>query len=746
MSYLSDGISKGLISLNENQSRIKYIHQNKTYNYNDPEEKVRADSFLQLALVYGYPARRIDLEVNVPRRTPNDWADLVVYNDDAHSSPYIVVECKRPDVRDEEFRQAIEQGFGNTNSLKAAFLWVTSGTLNNYYNVKDFGGREREKNIIADIPHFGKTEPAKAKFHKGGVTEDGEKAFDIAPVAPSELTRRFKQAHDALWAGGKRNPSQAFDELDKLIFCKIWDEKKARKRGEPYDFQVFTVEETSESLLERIRGLYEEGRKRDPEVFQDDIRLTLSELTTVVGYLAPIHIENTDLDSKGRAFETFLKDYFRGDAGQFFTPRPVVEFVTEVLPITNDRFVLDPACGSSGFLLYALNKVRSQANDYYNEESEPVRHRNFWHEFAENRLYGIEISEQIARTAKMNMIIHDDGHTNVIALDGLEPIEKIRRHARANNSKGYRNFERNKFDVIATNPPFGSIVKAREKGYIGDYDLGKKNFDWIEARLANISLDEKRDSQKSEILFIEQCHKFLKSGGFLAIVVPDGIFTNSSLQYVRDWIEEHFRIVAVVSLPQTAFQATGAGVKSSVLFLRKYEEQETVAIRALRQRIQDELFAEDQFSGELRRLIDDKSNALRKGDVIIQELNEFLVTNISALREQGTLDRATQRHLERETKDKITAHKLTDEYKEWKQAITDEYNEKIEAVKEALQEEYLEKVRARLSSYPIFMAIAETIGYDATGRETRINELVPIADELKRFIQAVSEGKDDFFV
>src|SRR6266853_492850 len=190
MSYFSEGISKGLISFNENQSRIKYIHQNKTYNFNDPEEKVRAETFLQLVLVYGYQTRRIDLEVNVPRRTPNDWADIVVYNDDAHSSPYIVVECKQPNVRDEEFKQAIEQGFGNSNSLKAAFLWVTSATLNSYFNVKDFGGKEREKNIIADIPRSGKTELAKAKFYKGGVTEEGDKAFDITDVAPSELTRR----------------------------------------------------------------------------------------------------------------------------------------------------------------------------------------------------------------------------------------------------------------------------------------------------------------------------------------------------------------------------------------------------------------------------------------------------------------------------------------------------------------------------------------------------------------------------
>ncbi len=311
------------------------------------------------------------------------------------------------------------------------------------------------------------------------------------------------------------------------------------------------------------------------------------------------------------------------------------------------------------------------------------------------------------------------------------------------------------------------MIKAKEKSYIGDFNLGKKNFDWIFSRLNNVKLDDDRDSQKSEILFIEQCYKFLKPDGFLAIVLPDGILTNSSLQFVRDWIEEHFRIVAVVSLPQTAFTHTGAGVKSSVLFARKYDEKQTMAIRHLKTNIQDDLFKQKRYQGEIIRLLNDKAAELKKGDSVIQEINETLVNHIEALRNQSsestlqrdsasearrrgqtevwTLNKIPEKQLIAEAKAKIKEYEKTEDYKTRRQEVADRYNEQIEAVKEALNDEYLETVREKAANYPIFMAIAEEIGYDATGRETKRNELTEIGAQLKEFIAAVVEGKDSFF-
>lgn len=408
--------------------------------------------------------------------------------------------------------------------------------------------------------------------------EDGKQCFfDLSIIDQSDLTRRFKLAHEALWASGQLNPSEAFDELDKLIFCKIWDERRPRKVGEPYDFQIITVSKKeekderkrrlieNENLCNRIKALYEEGRKRDEEVFRDNIRLTPEKIRTVVSYLESVNLSETDLDSKGRAFETFMGSFFRGNFGQYFTPREIVKFIVDVLPITHDSKVLDTSCGSGGFLLYALNKVRDKATEYYpnykNDSRQYAKWFPYWHDFAEKNLFGIEINEQISRAAKMNMIIHDDGHTNVTTSDGLVSDTVIK------ECTGNKGFEHRTFDFVITNPPFGSNIRQTEQAYLKMYQLGKKEEDWLAVKQKVGS--NTRDGQQIEVLFIEQDYHFLKEGGMLAIVLPDGILTNSSMRYVCTQIEEWFRIIAVISMPQTAFTANGAGVKSSVMFLQK---------------------------------------------------------------------------------------------------------------------------------------------------------------------------------
>ena len=317
----------------------------------------------------------------------------------------------------------------------AKYVWTTSGLKDAYYEVPR--DKPKARITVPDVPQFGVKKLAVYKYaYGGGTTPDGQKLKPIQVVTQDELTARFKQAHQALWGGGELNPSEAFDELDKLIFCKVWDERKPCKKGEPHTFQVFAHdddEKTNADLLERVRALYEEGRKKDPEVFKDDIRLRANKVRAVVGYLQDINLSDTDLDSKGRAFETFMGSFFRGDFGQYFTPRPIVKFIVDVLPITHESRVLDTSCGSGGFLLHALDKVRFEADSYYPDEiavpsegrKEGARHHRHWHDFAEKNLFGIEINEQIARTAKMNMIIHDDGHTNVVAEDGLLPPDDL---------------------------------------------------------------------------------------------------------------------------------------------------------------------------------------------------------------------------------------------------------------------------------------------------------------------------------
>ncbi len=581
MNLIDKAIEKGLIQFDEGRNFITYIHQNKKRNYNNPEEKVQTDTFLQLVLIYGYPVERIKQFISVQMGSETKQADIIVYNDDECETPYILIECKKEEITYQQFNIAVEQAYSYANSgnVQAKYVWVTSRIKNQYYEVVK--GKPVHRIEIPDIPQYGVSKLAPYRYVKGGISqtetgkveepeqEYGQKFFELQVVTESELTKIFIQSHQALWGGGQRNPSVEFDELDKLIFCKIWDEKHPRKIGEPYVFQIFH-EEAPEDLLKRIKALYEEGRKKDPEVFKDDITLTASETQTIVKYFQRINLNKTDLDSKGKAFETFMGSYFRGDFGQYFTPRPIVKFIVDSLPIDHKSRVLDTSCGSGGFLLYALDKVRQRANDFYDEGT--IEHFRHWHNFAEKNLFGIEINEQIARTAKMNMIIHDDGHTNVISADGLLSDAEMQKHSRN------KEFQYGTFDFIITNPPFGSSIKLSEKAYLSLYSLGTKEIDWLDIKAEVTKKQKPRDSQSTEVLFLEQCHKFLKEHGYLAIVIPDGILTNSSLQYVRDNIEEMYRIVAVVSMPKTAFASTGAGVKSSVLFLRKHKEKQTEKI------------------------------------------------------------------------------------------------------------------------------------------------------------------------
>jgi len=715
MNLIQEGIDKGLIKFDDEQKYITYVHHNKRRNYSNPEEQVQAESFLKLVLIYGYKPERIEQFVAVKIGSDTREADIIVYNNDEHTSAHIVVECKKEDVSELEFNQAIAQAFSYsaTGTVRAKYFWVTSKIKDAYFEIPE---KEPKKYLsVPDVPQYGVSKLAKFKYAKGGGSANGQKLFELEVVTEDELTRRFKQAHNSLWGGGELNPSEAFDELDKLIFCKIWDERKPRKKGEAYDFQIFsgsTEAKTNKELQKRINALYAEGRKKDSEVFKDDIRLSIEKLRTVVGYLESIHLGETDLDSKGRAFETFMGSFFRGDFGQYFTPRPIVKFIVDTLPINNDSLVLDTSCGSGGFLLHALDKVRGQASDYY--EDKTIDHYKHWHDFAENNLFGIEINEQIARTAKMNMIIHDDGHTNVIATDGLLPIDDIKDKEGNITQKGIysrtqnKGFAYNRFDFIITNPPFGSSIKQAEQPYMQQYAYAKKNVDWLNPRSKTVI----RDKQSTEILFIEQCHNYLVEGGYLAIVIPDGVLTNSSLQYVRDSIEEKYRIVAVISMPQTAFQATGAGVKSSVMFLKKHTAETTEKIQNQKAGLQDSIKENNNYLNQLQQIEKEKKQH-------IKDLKGF--DNPEGL--QGK------------------ALTQSEGYKEWKKEVNAEYKDKIDAFKETLSEQYLEQKQQLLTDYPIFMAIAEDIGYDATGKPTNNNELETIGKELARFIEAIEKGE-----
>lgn len=548
MSYLDQAVRDGHahISGEGKKAKITYVAVHHTERYSDPEEQVRAEFWAKLIYPYGYEPIRIGVEVTVPDRTPRDAADLVVFRDDVRKRPYAVIECKKDGITDAEFDQAVEQACGNGTwaKLRAAYVGVVAGQTRRFLDFSEkYGVLEREANIVADLPaQYGK--PEEYRFYKGTKS-------DIQAVSREALIAAIKKCHQTLWGGGKLSPPAAFGELSKLIFIKIADEQARRKKGEPYEFQIKT-HEPSRKLAERLRTLYQAHQKREPGVFTDTIKVDNATLRILVSHLEGIDISHTDLDTKGVAFEQFMDGFFKGQFGQYFTPRPIIQFAVQMMNPTADELILDPACGSGGFLLYALDKIRKEAERDFDNEKDVYR---YWHDFAMTRLYGIEINDEIARVAKMNMIVHDDGHTNVVSEDALDRFERIRQHT---DNPG---FQAGRFDLVLTNPPFGSQVSLSERPYLSDYELGNQ--------ATKSGKTRSRKNQKTEILFIERIHQFLKPGtGRAAVVLPDGILTNSSLQYVRDFLFERFQLLAVVSLPQTAFTSYGAGVKASLVFLR----------------------------------------------------------------------------------------------------------------------------------------------------------------------------------
>ncbi len=284
--FIQIGMQKGYIRLLHEGTRIHYIAPDKKYRFTDPEEQVRASYYVEIIERYQYFETRIDLEVEVPRRRPSDYADLVIFRDDAKQISYIVVECKKDKISRTEFNQAIEQAFGNCNSLFGHYAGVIAGNTRRFFDVKDYPPLERSENVISDFPiEYGSVQEWRYKR--------GDSKWDLQVVDRDDLIRALEKCHDTLWQGGRLEPTTAFNELSKILFVKIRDEKQARRDGEHYDFQIKS-RERPESVAARIKGLYQEAKELDPQVFTEDIRVDESRLFSVVNHLQGINLNATE--------------------------------------------------------------------------------------------------------------------------------------------------------------------------------------------------------------------------------------------------------------------------------------------------------------------------------------------------------------------------------------------------------------------------------------------------------------------
>jgi len=370
--------------------------------------------------------------------------------------------------------------------------------------------------------------------------------FDIQLSKEDNLLKRFEEIHDYIYANDGLSPQQTLEEFVKILFIKIFDENENSNQFtvSSEEWSVLKSGKTNQSLVERISNLFELTKQAYIDIFDNDdrIRLTPIALGFTVNKLQSISLLNSSQDAKGLAFQKFLSHHEKDGRGQFFTPEPVIDFCVEMMQPKPDETIIDPACGSGGFLMSALKFL--QKNNLNLNTSKSVS----------SHLFGLDINKSIARIAKMKLLLEFNGKTNVICTNSLEDLDSIK--LSVSHKDG--------FDIVLTNPPFGA--KITNTSTLSKFDLGHK---WSNYNKEYLKTKVVYPNQNAEILFIERCIQLLKEGGRMAIVLPNGNFENPSLEYLRYYIKLKTKILAIVNLPQETFIPFGTGVKTSLLFLEK---------------------------------------------------------------------------------------------------------------------------------------------------------------------------------
>lgn len=410
---------------------------------------------------------------------------------------------------------------------------------------------------------------------KKGETLALPKKNELKPA--TELKAVFETCHNYIYANDGLLKDKVFNEVLKVLFLKMVDEKdittSVAKFGITEEEFDNLVEGKDKTFLPRMDELFKKVKKKYGDVFTTDERINLKPATLgyVIGQLQYVDMRKTPADVKGLAFQTFVNAHQRGDRGEFFTPEPIIDLMVKMLNPKVDEMVLDPACGSGGFLVAAMRHVWNQIEE---KVKDPVDAYRVKVDYAIENIRGIDFNPDLARVSKMRMVLEDDGHTGIFSENSLESFDVLKKTAQKAEATKIR---KEGFKVILTNPPFGSKGKVQNKEILKNYDLGHK---WkINKETSQFEKENKLQDQVPDILFIERCLDFLEDYGRLGIVLPDGDLTNSTLSYLREWIKDRARILAVVSLPQETFIPHGAGVKASILFLQKLPVKELVKLK-----------------------------------------------------------------------------------------------------------------------------------------------------------------------
>ena len=543
-----------------------------------------------MAEEYGFASEDMERDFKVKYedqesgKTKTQKVDLAVFNaghaHDADELIRFVIVAKDAKVKPNDKKAGVE---ATTDNILCAtdceFACWTNGEDLQYVHAceDDFGQVTCE--AISDFPGEGQT--------LADLEAQGERAMPRKPANES-LVKTFKRCHDYIY-GNEGMKKTAFWELLNLIFCKLYDEKRRfsdAKEGISYRrrFWVGVKEQNTKegqaAVAARIKGIFEDLKESHifKDVFDGSEQINLSDrgLAYVASELAKYSFLDATVDVKGTAYETIVSNTLKQEAGQFFTPRNIIKCMVEMMDPDQNTRVLDPACGSGGFLVMVLDHVRRKiAKNLYPdlddvrleakcnspEVNEAVR------EYAEKMIFGFDFDPDLKKAARMNMVMAGDGHSNIYNINSLDyphgskpdvPLiaQAVNQSIAHSADKDFKfgtsdDNAQGRFDMVFTNPPFGTKVEVDQE-IAERYEL---------------------NSKAPEVLFIEACYNFLKPGGKMAIVLPDGILGNPNTESVRLWILKHFKLIASVDLPVETFLPQ-VGVQASLLFLQKKTDEE----------------------------------------------------------------------------------------------------------------------------------------------------------------------------
>lgn len=520
-----------------------------------PEENVRQRWARSLVEEYGYPKEDIGIEVVVRMGRTRKRADLAVYTHDAphrQENIIIVIEVKRDDILPSDDTGGDEQLISYMAACPTCRFGLWVGSERRAYEKLD-EGTER----VPDIPRFGADRPKRPSRN------------DL--VRATELKSVFRRCHNYIYANAGRHEDQAFHEMIKLIFCKTFDEEEST---DELQFGVDPQERLSTSgqrrlLEDRIGPLFQRVCERYPFIFDENdqkIKLEARVVAYVVSEMQYISLLDTETDVKGDAYEELVGANLRGDKGEYFTPRNVCDMAVRMtiklyntMDLTRLK-ILDCCCGTGGFLVSWLNNLRNilleQEQGRPSARTSPKeRVRRRIYDVCTRNLYGLDKGEVLVRTCQMNLVMHGDGSSNIYRVDSVRSPGEWDGKAKMAVPYG-------QVDILFTNPPFGSEGKIDDSHVLSQYELPS----W--------ETNTPRSSMPPEQLFVETALRFLKHGGYLAILMPDSIVNNPGLRFIRSWLLKRTRIVASVSLPKTTFAASEGINNPTVLIAKKLSPQE----------------------------------------------------------------------------------------------------------------------------------------------------------------------------